>query len=179
MEKRIVIIGNSGSGKSHVARVLGAIHGLEVVHLDHLFWMPGGFNQKRSAEWVHAEIEVKKETATWIVEGVFGELADLFLDRADLLIWLDLPWEACRASLLARGSESSKQLNPKTAEASFQQLLAWAGNYGSRSDGRSHVGHGKMFTAFPGAKMRFDNRDDVNRFLEFQKKTSPAVRPHE
>ncbi len=36
--KKIVIIGSAGAGKSTLARELGKILGIEVVHLDLYFW---------------------------------------------------------------------------------------------------------------------------------------------
>ena len=44
---RTVIFGNSGSGKSWLARRLGEKRSTPVVHLDEIFWLPGGFNAKR------------------------------------------------------------------------------------------------------------------------------------
>jgi adenylate kinase family enzyme len=38
--KRIIIIGSSGGGKSTLARQLGDITGLPVIHLDKVFWNP-------------------------------------------------------------------------------------------------------------------------------------------
>lgn len=43
--KRTVIIGNSGSGKTFLARALAAGSGIPVIHLDEIFWQPGGFNR--------------------------------------------------------------------------------------------------------------------------------------
>ncbi|HJP33228.1 MAG: AAA family ATPase [Candidatus Latescibacteria bacterium] len=38
---RVVIIGPGGAGKSTLARQLGERLGIEVVHLDRVFWRPG------------------------------------------------------------------------------------------------------------------------------------------
>lgn len=165
MKNRTVIIGNGGSGKSYLARRLAQGSKRDVIHLDRIFWVPGGFNEKRSPDVVARELEEKKLVDSWIVEGVFGELAVRFLERADRLIWLDLPWEVCRASLLARGSESAKQLDPVKAEANFQQLLAWVADYWTRTDLRSHAGHGRLYADFSGEKIRFDERAAVDRFI--------------
>lgn len=162
--KRIVIIGNSGSGKSVLAEEIGSANEIPVIHLDHLFWVPGGFNEKRSGEVVQAEIACKKEESKWIVEGVFGELAERFLDRADYLIWLDFPWSICREGLLARGSESSQQLDPVKAEENFLNLLVWAEDYWNRNNPRSHFGHQKIFDGFQGAKERIVTRKSIGRF---------------
>lgn len=165
MTRRVVIIGNSGSGKSYLARKLGALSQVAVVHLDAIFWVPGGFSEKRPAEIVEREIEERKKGAAWIVEGVFGELAARFLDRADLLIWLDMPWPVCEAGLRERGSESAQQLDPDKAEESFRQLILWAADYRKRTGPRSHAGHARLFSEFAGEKIRFDRRIEVDLYL--------------
>ena len=40
MMQRIIIIGCGGAGKSTLARKLGEVLDLPVVHLDQLFWKP-------------------------------------------------------------------------------------------------------------------------------------------
>src|SRR5574341_58663 len=121
--ERIVIFGNSGSGKTHLGRALGNHFGYRLIHLDALFWESGGFNTRRSEETVDAEIANLRQNQTWIAEGVFGRLAQEFCPYADYLIWLDLDWETCSQSLLQRGSESSKQLDKQSAEENFEKLL--------------------------------------------------------
>ena len=39
--QRIAVIGSGGAGKSTLARQIGAILGLPVIHLDHHYWSPG------------------------------------------------------------------------------------------------------------------------------------------
>lgn len=169
MEQRVIIIGNSGSGKSYLAGVLGSSFQRQVIHLDRLFWAPGGFNEKRATELVHTEIEEMKRADSWIVEGVFGELALRFCDRAEFLMWLDLEWDVCRTSLLARGSESAKQLESDKAEESFRELIAWAGDYWERTDLRSYAGHLRIFEKFSGQKLRFSQRCEVDAYLALKK----------
>jgi len=163
--KRIVIIGNSGSGKSFLAAAISARTDIPVIHLDKLFWVAGGFDEKRPVEVVHAEIESKKQNDSWIVEGVFGELAKRFLDRSDYLVWLDLPWAACREGLLQRGSESATQLDPIKAEENFQELLVWAEDYWNRTNARSHAGHQKIFDEYPGYKLRITDKEAIDEFI--------------
>jgi adenylate kinase family enzyme len=163
--KRTVIIGNGGSGKSFLARKLSSASGITVVHLDELFWEPGGFNQKRHPEVVRSEINAQKEAAEWIVEGVFGELAELFISRATYLVWLDLPWAVCREGLISRGSESSRQLDPVKAKENFKNLLVWAENYWNRKDQTSHYKHQEIFKRFKGDKAHIKDRDSIGEIF--------------
>jgi adenylate kinase family enzyme len=174
MLARTVIIGNSGSGKSHLAESLSTIYSAPIVHLDQLFWMPGGFNEKRPKDEIKNEIERKRKDSLWIVEGVFGELAELFLPWARSLIFLDLAWPVCRAGLLARGSESSGQRDAVSAEENFKKLLLWAEQYWIRTNLCSHSGHQRLFSNFTGLKFKLTSRAEVDTFLEQQKNGSGA-----
>jgi adenylate kinase family enzyme len=81
--ERIVIIGNSGSGKTyHWSNIEYHFH-YRLIHLDALFWEPGGFNIKRPQELVYGEIDHLRQSQTSIVEGVFGELAKEYCASAD------------------------------------------------------------------------------------------------
>ncbi|MBE3803320.1 AAA family ATPase, partial [Vibrio parahaemolyticus] len=46
--KKILIIGNSGSGKSWLSKQLSRKLQLQEVNLDSIVWESGGYNQKRS-----------------------------------------------------------------------------------------------------------------------------------
>jgi adenylate kinase family enzyme len=92
--RRMVILGNSGSGKSRLARTLGARLDLPVVHLDPLYYGAG---------WVHGDAATFRRRVTealtgdaWIVDGAFLSLVgDITLPRAEQVIWLEQPrWRA-------------------------------------------------------------------------------------
>jgi adenylate kinase family enzyme len=166
MLTRIAIIGNSGSGKSHLAKSLATLHSLPVVHLDRIFWMPGGFNEKKSKDEAILEVEQKRKENSWIVEGVFGELAELFLPQAQMLIYLDMDWATCQSGLKSRGSESSRQMDPIEAEENFRKLLLWAEQYWTRIGSCSHAGHLRLFSDFTGTKLKFTSRAEVDEFLK-------------
>jgi polynucleotide 5'-kinase involved in rRNA processing len=46
---RIMTVGSIGAGKSTLARALGDKLGMDVVELDELWWLPGGY--ERSPSW--------------------------------------------------------------------------------------------------------------------------------
>jgi len=163
---RSIIIGNSGSGKTYLAEQLATRLSANVVHLDALYWEPGGFSKKRRKEIIAAEIKVLKASKDWIVEGVFGELALQFAENAQHLIWLDMDWDYCKTNLLARGSESGKQLVPVKAEQHFRELLDWASQYWNREDLRSHSGHQSIFEDFDHWKIKLANKNRVDDFIE-------------
>ena len=163
---KVIIIGNAGSGKTWLGKRMAAVLGVPHVALDSIFWEPGGYNLKRKGSAVEADLKGIQDSECWIAEGVFGHLVDHIISFADTLVYLDLPWEECRSSLLIRGSESSRQLDPKKAEENFQALLEWASAYESRDSKASKRYHGLLFEAFAGRKYRVRNRGDAEQLLE-------------
>jgi hypothetical protein len=103
---------------------------------------------------------------------VFGELAELFLPRAQALIYLDMDWATCQSGLKSRGSESSRQLDPAKAEENFRKLLLWTEQYWTRTNLCSHAGHLRLFSDFTGHKLKFASRAEVDGFLKHQKQKS-------
>ncbi len=164
--RKILIIGNSGSGKSWLGKRLATVCNVPYVALDRLFWEPGGYNVKRCKTLVAQDLTQLQGTDTWLIEGVFGQMAEDMLPYADTLFFLDLPWEECRSNLLARGSESARQRDPAGAEQSFQELLAWAAAYDTRKNKNSGAFHRTLFEQFTGRKQRATSRQEMSHIIE-------------
>jgi len=162
---KLIIIGNSGSGKTWLAGQLAAYYDAPVVHLDGLFWMPGGFDTIRSPEEVSALVQQSMMGNDWIVEGVFGELAEQYLIEAETLIWLDLEWALCKVRLEQRGSESKAHMNRAQSADGLARLIEWASHYSSRTDSRSRQGHSKLFETFTGTRFHLQTECAVSEFL--------------
>ncbi|OHX14793.1 AAA family ATPase [Chromobacterium sphagni] len=159
---KLVIIGNSGSGKTWLASRLAERHQAALIHLDHLFWQQGGFRAPRPAEEVDGMISAALSQSGWIAEGVFGDLAARFLPQADALIWLDADWTLCRARLQTRLAAQALHMGRPQDEASAKALLSWAENYGVRRGHCSHSGHLALYEGFAGHKRRLASPDQVN-----------------
>ena len=164
---KTIIIGNSGSGKTWLATRLAKTDNFPVIHLDELFWESGGFDTKRPKEMVLRLIKQAKANHSWIVEGVFGELAEQFLDQADFLVWLDIDWVICQERLTKRGSESKRHMERKQSEEGLRKLIEWASHYYDRTDLRSHGGHKTLFQRFKGKKILIKFEEQANMIGEY------------
>jgi adenylate kinase family enzyme len=98
--RRIWIVGPSGSGKSYTADMLAARAGVPAVHLDDIHWNPG---------WVEStddEMRPRVEAATsgpgWVVDGNYTRIAGDLRERADLVLWLDLPFRVTFLRVVSR-----------------------------------------------------------------------------
>ena len=156
---RTVILGNSGSGKSWLAVRIAEALGCRVVDLDAIHWEPDGYGVAREKDVAIDMVRQEASGLAWVIEGVFGWLAQKALPRATALIWLDLPVVECLDNIRHRG------LRRGGDAASFEALLGWAADYECRQTSSSHVGHARMFTAFPGQKLRLISRHNVDRFI--------------
>jgi len=164
--KKIIIIGNSGSGENWLGKKLASVLDISHISLDNIFWEPGGYNRKRNESDVEADIYKIQHSVTWIVEGVFGHIVEPLIDFADTLIYVNLSWDECRNNLLNRGSESSKQLEPKKYKENFQALLKWASEYEVRDSKASKKLHNLLFENFSRQKHMVINRLGIDQLIE-------------
>ena len=67
---KIAIIGSGGSGKSVLARQLGDVLNIEVIHLDAVHWRPG-WVEPPDDEW-RETVESLVTGESWIIDGNYG-----------------------------------------------------------------------------------------------------------
>ncbi len=87
--RRISVVGTSGAGKSTVGRQLALDLGVPFVELDSIYHQPG---------WVPlAPAEFRRQVAEaatgdgWVIDGNYSAVRPLVWERADTVVWLDLP----------------------------------------------------------------------------------------
>jgi adenylate kinase family enzyme len=154
--RRVEVVGPSCSGKTTTARRLAAVLGVPYIELDALH---------HDAGWTEAPAEVLQERVRaaldaapdgWVVDGTyFGKLGSLVLDRADTIVWLDIPFRtairrvlwrtlsrAVRREELWNGNRESLRL-----ALSRESIVLWvlrthrgfAAKWGPRLEGRNVV----------------------------------------
>ena len=87
--ERVSIVGGPGSGKSTVGRRLAETLGSPYVELDSIFHQPG-WEELPTGEFRRRVAAVVAGDG-WVVDGNYSAVRDLVWERADTVVWLDLP----------------------------------------------------------------------------------------
>jgi adenylate kinase family enzyme len=98
--RRVVVVGNSGAGKSRLSTTLADRFGLPLVHLDPQYWRPG-WVKPSTEEWRQQVTELVARDE-WVIDGNYGGTFDLRLPRADLVVWVDPHRLVCEYQALRR-----------------------------------------------------------------------------
>lgn len=86
---RVSLVGVPGSGKTTVGRQLAASLGVPFVELDAIFHQPGWGELPRDD--FRQQVSEALTADRWVVDGNYSAVQDLVWQRADTVVWLDLP----------------------------------------------------------------------------------------
>ena len=154
---RLVVIGNSGSGKSTFARRAAAEHDLVYLELDTIVWEGHGAPVERPPEVARAELAAfVARHERWVIEGCDGDLAEAALPACTELVFMNPGVDACVANNRRRPWEPHKYDSAADQERMLPALLSWVESYYTRDDVRSYAYHRRVFDAFGGAKRELE-----------------------
>ena len=115
--RRILVKGASGSGKSTLGAVLARHLEVPYIELDALQHGPN-WAEASAAELQQRVLHMVDDDRGWVVDGNYeSKLGTLLLDRAELIVWLDLPLRTKLGRLVLR---SARRL--------FRNQELWNGN---------------------------------------------------
>jgi adenylate kinase family enzyme len=85
--QRVVVIGQSGAGKTTLARRLARQLQVPHLELDAFFHGP---DWQPTPTFVR-DVDAATSAPAWVVDGNYSPVRDLVWSRADTVVWLDLP----------------------------------------------------------------------------------------
>ena len=100
MNKRISVVGTTGSGKSYVSRLLAASLDLQVHELDELRdTVPGG--QHNTEEFV-TRVDQLTRLSEWVIDGHYVAIRHVIWQRAETVIFINYPLHIVFGQLIYR-----------------------------------------------------------------------------
>ncbi|MFG1697231.1 topology modulation protein [Nonomuraea sp. NPDC049309] len=117
---RVVVVGSGGSGKSHVARELGRLLQVPVIHLDAVYY-DDEWNPLPPEKFEAAQRELVGEPC-WVIDGNHNSSLYIRLAACDTVVMMDVPTWAALWGIF------------------FRQLRHGSGQHGSGVYNRIHWG---------------------------------------
>ena len=162
---RIIIYGNSGAGKTWLARQLEVQHDLPRLVLDSIAWEAEWEKRKPLEASVAELIQFVESHDKWIIEGCYGHLIEAALPYCTELRFINPGIEACVANCRKRQADWEQHGRPEDNRGSIGELLEWVREYDQRNDEFSLARHRAIFDCFRGKKTEYQ-ADDLGISLE-------------
>lgn len=112
--KKIMVVGSPGSGKTTFSNILGDILGIEVIHLDKIYWKAGWIVPEKD-EWIEKVKSLMKKDS-WIIDGNYNSTMEMRLEKADTVIFLDYNRYICTFRAIKRCLGHIGKTRPDMAE---------------------------------------------------------------
>lgn len=98
--KKIIVIGCPGSGKSTFSKALHEITGIELFHLDMMYWNADKTIVDKPV--FHERLSAVISKNEWIIDGNYGATMEIRLKACDTVFFLDYPTNVCLEGIRER-----------------------------------------------------------------------------
>ena len=161
-------MGYSASGKSTLAKILGEIFNIPVLHLDKVNFLPNWKERKKEESNLIVE-NFLKENKNFIIEGNFSKFAfDLRIKLSDKIIFLDFDRKTCLMQAIERYNKYKGTVRDSMSEGCYEKLdwdfLHWI-LFGGRT--KERIKKNKILLETNKDKsIILKNREEVNEFIK-------------
>jgi len=158
--RKVLVFGNSGSGKSTYAKQLSLTENLRHLDLDTVAFEKDNPIKRKSVTDSMAEIKsVIKLADSWVIEGCYGDLMQCLCDYANEIVFLNLPVELCQNNAKNRKWEPHKYESKAVQDKNLPMLLDWIAGYYERADELSLTCHTAIYENFKGNKKQLTSNN--------------------
>lgn len=123
----MVVIGISGSGKTTFATRVSKALGIPQIELDLLNWRPGWYNRYvLEFEAFRNDVAQAISQESWVLAGGYTRIRPMILERANMVIWLDLPKSVVLRQVFWRSLKRATDGKP-ILNGNHETFLRWFG----------------------------------------------------
>jgi len=160
--RKVLIFGNSASGKSTLAKQLATSEGLAHLDLDTLAWQattpPTRTPLAESSSAIEHFMQLNK---SWVIEGCYSDLLAISEPKSTEIIFMNLPVEKCIANANKRPWEPHKYESKAAQDANLTMLIDWISQYDVREDTFSKAAHIEFYQNYKSAKQMLTSNADL------------------
>ena len=157
----VIILGNSGAGKTTLATKISNENDIAHLDLDILAWsedkVPTRKPLEESIESINAFL---RENKHWIIEGCYADLLDYVSKEADEMLFLNVSVNDCIENCNTRSWEPHKYASKEEQDKNLDMLLGWVKEYYVRDDVFSLKSHTNLFKNFKKKKRMLSNGNE-------------------
>lgn len=160
---KVIVFGNSGSGKSTFSAFLAEKHQLAHLDLDTVAWKSKIPTEREDLSISTSMVrKFCKENEKWVIEGCYSSLINEAALYGSQMIFLNPGVEACQENCRNRPWESHKYGSKDEQDGNLEMLLDWVSDYEKREDEFSLVAHRQLFESFHGVKHECNSNEETH-----------------
>ena len=129
--KKMIVIGCPGSGKSTFSRALHEKTGIQLHHLDMMFWNADRTTVEKKVFMERLQAAMEQEE--WIIDGNYGSTIEMRLAACDTVFFLDYPVEVCLEGVRQRRGKPRSDMPWFETDEEDAEFINFIRSYNSES----------------------------------------------
>jgi adenylate kinase family enzyme len=161
---KIYILGTAGSGKTYLAKKLSYKFKIKHYDLDDIYWSCK-YSKKRDKREMKIKLNSLIKNKKWIIEGVYGSWIESAIKKADLVIWLDIPFRVLSWRIFKRHFTRLNKKNPESFKDTLG-LIKYARKYKIENHSSSYKSHKDLLERNKIQFVILKSRKEIEKFLK-------------